>query len=77
MLVKNYENLKILDQKSKNISKISLLNILMQLRLICNHPLLFLFKNKFVTPERSKFKEEFIDTSNKLKFLDRIIPKLI
>ena len=49
----------------------------MSLRLICCHPLLFLFKNKFEIPEKDKFIEEFIMTSNKLKFLDRIIPKLL
>lgn len=72
ILIKNYENLKILDLKNttnKNVSKISLLNILMSLRLVCNHPLLFLQKKKFEVPERDKFLEEFIESSNKLKFL--------
>ncbi|EGR31749.1 snf2 family n-terminal domain protein [Ichthyophthirius multifiliis] len=49
----------------------------MSLRLVCNHPLLFLQKKKFEVPERDKFLEEFIESSNKLKFLQRIIPKLI
>lgn len=77
ILVKNYESLKIFDQKTKNTAKFSLLNILMSLRLVCNHPMLFLYKKKFPVPERDKFREEFIENSNKLKFLERLVPKLI
>jgi len=77
VLVKNYDNLKLLDNKSKNFSKFSLLNILMSLRLVCNHPFLFLYKKKYDIPRKDKFQEEFIDCSNKLKFLERMIPKLL
>ncbi|KAL4501101.1 hypothetical protein ABPG73_013839 [Tetrahymena malaccensis] len=77
VLVKNYDNLKLLDNKSKNFSKFSLLNILMSLRLVCNHPSLFLYKKKYVIPKKDKFQEEFVDCSNKLKFLERMIPKLL
>jgi len=59
------------------MSKFSFLNILMNLRLLCNHHYLFLYKKKFPIPSDDKFIEEFIFKSNKLKFLDRVIPKLI
>ena len=75
--VKNYENLKILDSKTKHFSRFNLLNILMSLRLVCNHPYLLLFKKRFPVPTNDKFREEFIESSNKIKFLDRIIPKLL
>ena len=47
VLLKNYDNLKVLDQKVKNVGRANLLNILMSLRLVCNHPYLFLYKRKF------------------------------
>ncbi|KRX09098.1 Zinc finger, FYVE/PHD-type [Pseudocohnilembus persalinus] len=77
VLVKNYDNLKILDTKSKQISKFSLLNILMNLRLICNHPYLFLYKKKYDLPTKENFMQEFVNNSNKLKFLCRVLPKLL
>lgn len=77
ILIKNYENLKILESNQKNVSKMSLLNILMSLRLVCNHHYLFLYKKKYTVPPSSEFKEKFIESSNKLKFLERVIPKLI
>lgn len=56
VLVKNYDNLKLLDNKSRaSLPKISLLNILMSLRLVCNHPFLFLYKKKYTLPRRDKF----------------------
>ncbi len=53
----------------------NLLNILMSLRLVCNHPYLFLYKRKFEIEEENWL--NIISQSNKLKFLDRVIPKLI
>lgn len=49
----------------------------MNLRLICNHPFLFLYKKKYDLPEKDKFEQEFINVSNKLKFLSRVLPKLL
>ena len=77
MLIRNYENLQNLDSKNKSFTKMSFLNIMMNLRLICNHPSLFLYKKDYELPPINKFKEEFVDISNKMKFLDRIIPKLL
>ena len=47
----------------------------MSLRLVCNHPYLFLYKRKFEIEEENWL--NIISQSNKLKFLDRVIPKLI
>jgi len=49
----------------------------MSLRLVCNHHYLFLYKKKFPIPKQDKYREDFIESSNKLKFLERVIPKLI
>jgi len=49
----------------------------MNLRLVCNHPFLFEFKRSYEVPERSNFREVFINKSNKLKLMERIIKKLL
>ncbi|CAD8047864.1 unnamed protein product [Paramecium primaurelia] len=72
VMLRNYEKLKVLDQK-KGASKANLLNILMSLRLVCNHPYLFTYKREFPNEDI----EEMINQSNKLKFVDRIIPRLL
>jgi len=72
-LVRNYDKLKVLDQKTKGASKANLLNILMSLRLVCNHPYLFTYKREFPETET----QELVNMSNKLKFIDRIIPRLL
>lgn len=77
VLLKNYEFLKNMDTKTKSNSKVSILNLLNNLRLICNHPLLFLHRHDFPIPPDDKFKEEFINPSNKLKFVERVIQKLL
>lgn len=45
--MKNYDVL-----KSKSNLKMSLLNLLMNLRLVANHPVLFEFKNNYELPDR-------------------------
>lgn len=49
----------------------------MSLRLVCNHHYLFLYKKRFPIPNPEKYREDFIESSNKLKFLERVIPKLM
>ena len=70
--MKNYDVL-----RSKTNLKMSLLNLLMNLRLVANHPILFEFKNNYELPDREHFREEFIEKSNKLKILEKIIKKLL
>ena len=50
VLVKNYE---ILKMKS---NKVSLINLLMNLRLVCNHPILFSQRKSFEIPPKEKFR---------------------
>lgn len=45
----------------------------MSLRLVCNHPYLFTYKREFPETET----QELVNMSNKLKFIDRIIPRLL
>lgn len=52
--------------------------MLCNLRLVSNHPYNFLYKSKFYIPEdEAEFRNEIINSSNKLKFLEKVIPKLI
>jgi SNF2 family DNA or RNA helicase len=73
---RNYENLKLMDVK-KNQSKMNLLNIMMALRLVANHHFLFLYKKSFTQPTKEKFREEIIESSNKVKFLERVLQKIL
>ena len=77
ILLKNYEFLRSLDTKAKYPPRVSLLNLLNNLRLVCNHPNLFLFRRDFQIPKKDKFREEFIESSNKLKLVERLIKKLL
>lgn len=77
VLLKNYDVLKTLDGKNKIQPRVSLLNILNNLRLVCNHPYLFLYRRDFEVPSKDKFREEFIESSNKLKLVERLIKKLL
>lgn len=51
----------------------------MHLRLICDHPDLFYSKNVSGPQdgEEAKFEKEFIISSNKIRFLDKAIPKIL
>jgi len=77
IILKNYEFLRTLDSKSKCPPRVSVLNLLNNLRLVCNHPNLFLFRRDFQIPKKEKFREEFIESSNKLKLVERLIKKLL
>jgi len=77
VLLKNYDLLRTLDAKAKFTPRVSLLNILNNLRLVCNHPHLFLYRRDFEIPKKDKFREEFIESSNKLKLVERLITKLL
>ena len=76
VLLKNYDLLKTLDTKTKFTPRVSLLNILNNLRLVCNHPFLFLYRRDFEIPKKDKFREDFIESSNKIKLVERLITKL-
>ena len=39
-------------------------------RLVCNHPLLFLYKSSYDLEEIVDFRKEIINSSNKLKILE-------
>jgi len=60
------------DPSTNKIGKRSLMNTMMQLRKICNHPYLFLssFDSEFL-------KDNIYRCSGKFELLDRILPKLI
>ena len=75
-MLKNYDLLKTLDTKTKFTPRVSLLNILNNLRLVCNHPFLFLYRRDFEIPKKDKFREDFIESSNKIKLVERLITKL-
>jgi len=59
--------------------RISLINILMHLRLVCDHPDLFYSRRReFEYKEENKnFEDEIVKSSNKLKLLAKMIPKLL
>jgi SNF2 family DNA or RNA helicase len=57
----------------KGADKIRLLNVLMQLKKVCNHPYLF----DGVEPEPHVDGEHLIENSMKFKVLDMLVPKLL
>jgi len=61
----------------KNNPKTSLINLLMNLRLVCDHPILFESKRFYDCPEHERFREQFINKSNKLKLIERILDRLL
>ena len=62
------------DPTTGKMEKKKLMNIMMQLRKICNHPYLFLdYNNEFL----QHLDKKIFTTSGKFEFLDRIIPKLL
>jgi len=69
-------NVKSSKRSSENL-RVSLINILMHLRLVCDHPDLFYSRSLNLEADERKFESEIINSSNKLKFLDKIIPKLL
>lgn len=75
-LLKNFDFLKNLE-KNKSSSKVSILNILNNLRLVCNHHFLLLYRRDYPIPENENFREEFINCSNKVKFIERVLQKLL
>ena len=86
ILIKNYEVLSNAENAlSKPSSKskkgegirVSLINILMTLRLVCNHPDLFHSRYRDYQEQIVDFESEIVRSSNKLKLLDKMIPKLL
>ena len=69
--VTNASGLLVRDANGKITSK-SLMNLVMQLRKICNHPYLFLNEDHY-----EKVTDEIFRSSGKFELLDRILPKLI
>ena len=69
--IKKYGVLAI-DPSSGKIGRRALMNTMMQLRKICNHPYLFLN-----TIDTQFMIESIVSSSGKFEVLDRILPKLI
>jgi SNF2 family DNA or RNA helicase len=62
------------DPTTGKMEKKKLMNIMMQLRKICNHPYLFLdYNNEYL----QHLDEKIFTKSGNFEFLDRIIPKLL
>ena len=62
------------DPSTGRIGKKALMNTMMQLRKICNHPYLFIDNNNEML---EKISDWIYQSSGKFEFLDRIIPKLL
>lgn len=89
ILVKNYKLLSTFEavlgkQSNKtrkgnegNTSKLSMNNILMSLRLVCDHPDLFYGRSDNLVTSDEEFDTSFLKNSNKLRFLDRVFPTLL
>ncbi len=60
------------DSITGKIGKKALMNLMMQLRKICNHPYLFLNPEEY-----EKVDDNIFRSSGKFELLDRILPKLI
>jgi len=56
--------------------RISLINVLTHLRLVCNHPDLFYSRSFNYDTNEESFRE-IMNASNKLKFLDKVMPRLL
>lgn len=63
-------------RSSENL-RVSLINILMHLRLVCDHPDLFYSRSVNLTADEETYEHDVINSSNKLKFLDKVIPRLL
>ncbi len=61
---------------SENL-RISLIKILTHLRLVCDHPDLFYSRSFNYNTDETSFHNQVLDPSNKLKFLDKVIPRLL
>ena len=62
------------DPSTGKMGKKALMNTMMQLRKVCNHPYLFIEKNN---PLLENITDWIFKVSGKFEFLDRIIPKLL
>lgn len=66
------DNSAILKDESGQVAKKSLMNLMMQLRKICDHPYLFLNANAYI----NEINDNIFRVSGKFELLDRILPKL-
>ena len=67
-------NIDVVNSIGQSLDKIKLLNVLMQLKKVCNHP--YLFDNVEPGPPFIDG-EHIITASQKFKFLDLLLPKLL
>ena len=87
ILLRNYEVLSnaeniiskqsIKSRKGGEGMRVSLINILMHLRLVCDHPDLFYARRREYEENWVNFEEEVVKSSNKLRLLSKMIPKLL
>ena len=64
-------------RKNAESIKYTYTNTMTNLNAVCNHPHLYYLKNFNSEPKQNKFDEEIVSISNKLTFLERLIPKLL
>ena len=87
ILVRNYEVLSNAEAAAAKQSgrpkkageglRVSLINILMHLRLVCDHPDLFYSTRREYVGEEGAFEDQVVKGSNKLKLLEKMIPRLL
>jgi len=66
------DNSAIMKDESGQVAKKSLMNLMMQLRKICDHPYLFLNSSSYI----NDINDNIFRSSGKFELLDRILPKL-
>ena len=80
VLLKNFNYLLQNEQSSSRTTKFvprCMINVLLALRFVSNHPMLMDKRAVEDVPQGEKFRKDFIMNSNKMKFLERILMRLL